>query len=630
MLERQKTKIVATLGDPAAGTYKAGIFGLNLRRRKNPTLEYILDLFIRQGVDVVRMNLAHIDEDAIEAKFLAVKCAMLPLERKYNRRLGLLIDLPGPKIRFKSDGWQVPNNLLHISLKDIPEDLSTHGSRPRESTACVCLGDRSFAKENPSAAKCILKQLREMVSDKDTENPLVFIGDNDCTLRVKEVTEDDLITCKVIAPPNPVLIEKDKGFTIRGVKISIPGFTDEDRVKLKAVLDADYKVLDSGADTRLLTHIGISFCQSFEDVFEVLRFLDSTVKTKKKQRKTKKTSEEPSLARRLPGLPLVIAKIETAEGVEKIEEILNLADGVMIARGDLSLQLPTIEGPEVLKKIAMAASIRGKSSIIATQMLESMKMNIECSRPEASDVFNAVLDGVDALMLSGETSSGRYPAHAIEKMRDLALRAEHLLDERAAESQYMGDYHSKLLRFKKHYANSLHQWTKIMQRFGDDWLKKSLKQLPAEAHESARQVFDFMTDLAPIKNSRYQNQGSADDVTHAACVMAADKNVHAIVAPTASGRTARMLSRFRPRPWIVAQPHEEFVARKMSLIWGVHIGDVYPAPNSVSKLMLKSYESLQQTKGLMNSTIIFICGTPLGEVGSTNLVQKWTAGVPPV
>lgn len=620
MAERQKTKIIATLGDPQSGTYDPGIFDINYNWIPRPSLRKILDLFFENGVDIVRINLAHICTNKVAAKFRYIKRTMLSLEKQHNRRLGLLVDLPGPKIRFKSEAWRIPRDLLHISLDDTKEDLTRAKRRPKESTACVCLGEEPFAKQKPKAARKILQEIQALLSAG--KPPLVFVGDNDCMLEVQSTTKL-LITCKVRATRDPeALIQKKKGFTIRGVGTPIPGFTDEDEKKLKAVLDADYEEFGSGSDTRLLTHIGISFCQSFHDVFSVLHFVDSVVKTK-----TKSTAD---LAQRLGGLPSVIAKIETAEGVENIKDILDLADGVMIARGDLALQLPTTVIPNISKKIIMSASVRGKSSIMATQMLESMKTNIECSRPEASDVFNAVLDGVDALMLSGETSSGRYPAHAIQKMQDISRTAELLLNEKAAETSYMRDYHSKLLKFKKHFEDSKLRWKKILRSYTDAWADERDGKFSAEAKDLARQKLLFIADLAKIKNLRNRNQGSADDVDHAVCVMASDKDVQAIVTPTTSGRTARMLSRFRPRAWILAQSHDEFVARKMTIIWGVRIGGILPLPKSVEELMGSSYESLQRTKGLADKAVVFTCGTPLGEVGSTNLAQKWTASVSPV
>lgn len=621
MFARQKTKIIATLGDPDLGTYGAGIFDYNQQWIGKPSLSEILNLFIRHGVDVVRMNLAHLDEGQIRTKFLNLKHIMAPLEQEHQRRLGLLADLPGPKIRFKSAGWRIPSDQLYISLDDIEEDLTKAVSsvRPAKSTACVSLGEQPFAIAAPDAAEQILDEVREKLSKK--ERPLVFIGDNDCALSVRSV-DDRLIACDVISTRDPeALVKQRKGFTIRGVRTPIAGFTWEDQAKLRAILEADYEGSDPELNTRLLTHIGISFCQNRDDVEEVLRFVNSIVETK---------VDHDSLAERLPEFPSLIAKIETRDGVDNIEEILDLADGVMIARGDLALQLPTTEVPDISKKISMYAGIRGKCSIMATQMLESMKTSIECSRPEASDVFNAVLDGVDALMLSGETSSGNFPTHAIRKMREISLRAEGVLDEKAAETMYSFDYYKKLLRFKEHFEDTKHRWTEISREYMEKLIQEDHDSFSDDERQAHRRDLVFMTELIRIKNARFLAQGSTDDVTHAACVMASDLDVRAIVAPTASGRTVRMLSRFRPRAWIIGQPHSEFVARKMAMIWGVQIGDILPMQMSVQELMRGSFEALKRVSGLEDATIIFTCGTPLGKVGSTNLVQKWTAGIPPV
>ena len=174
---------------------------------------------------------------------------------------------------------------------------------------------------------------------------------------------------------------------------------------------------------RILSHIGISFCQSRDDAREVLQHVIQCVKSNLKLPKDE-------LGDYLVEAPLLIAKIETEEGVKNIDQILDIADGAMIARGDLAVEIETTDVPAKSKEIIASCNLRGKPVIMATQMLESMKETIECTRPEATDVFDAVVDNVDALMLSGETSSGKYPAHAIEKMRALAKSAENYINEK--------------------------------------------------------------------------------------------------------------------------------------------------------------------------------------------------------
>jgi pyruvate kinase len=641
MFRRQKTKIVATLGDPEPtdkspfGTYQQGVFGLDQKQVSDLTLQHVVDLFFENGVDVIRINLAHIRLEDLEKRFLAIKKAILTAETKFKRRVGLLADLPGPKIRFHSSWWVVPEQELRLSFDRIEEDLqrTSHDEdvqhRPERSLAQVNLDEKAFSEEKPGEAKQILDNVARALADRDPTNPLLaFIGDNDCTLEVTGV-EDSTLCCRVIAARN-VKVGKKKGFTVRGIPKPIQAFTGQDKAKLTRLLELDRGPCPGASvQERILSHLGISFCQTREDVRQVALHVAKHFLGSGGFRR---------LPEQLVHMPLFIAKIETEKGVDLIDDILDIADGAMIARGDLALEIETARLPEQARKVIARCNLRGKPVIMATQMLESMKNNIECSRPEATDVFDAALGGVDALMLSGETSSGKYPAHAICKMKELAFRAEEFLwasdsgarevegsdfreggagtgrsegEDSPDEDRHFEKYFEQLRRSRRRVADWSNRWDKIREKY---------EELHENGHVDTEALL-FVSKLAEIKSERLLKQNSTDRISHAACTMSVENAVKAIIAPTTSGRTARMLARFRPRAWICAQPHSPFTARKLQLDRGVWVHEIIKAEDDFEQLLKVSKQALRAE--FANQVVIFICGIPLGKVGTTNLIQRW-------
>ncbi len=618
MVKRQHTKIIATLGDPEL-TYKPGIYTLSLKHSATPTLEEVVDLFFSAGVDVIRINLAHFphEEVTLRNKFSRIKSAILKAEREHGRRVGVLADLGGPKIRFRRERWLLPRETLYIVFDERPETIvapeTDGGCAPKESVARVHL-DQVEAPEE--AARTIINDLREKLA-AGGDQILAFVGDNDATLRVERVIDDDKIVCAVLAlRSEDRVVGGNKGFTIRGTPKRIPGFTKQDEEMLSWLLDADYK--DHGETERIVSHIGISFCQTRDDARRVLECIIQ------KMREYESTQKLSGL---LVGAPHVIAKIETEDGVEHIDKILYFADGAMIARGDLALELETAELPEKSKWIVDQCNLRGKAVIMATEMLESMRRNVECARPEATDVFNAVVDGADALMLSDETSDGMYPAHAISKMRELARRAEDFAVQRVSVDARLQTYFNKLEEIHARAKDRRDGWDEIWDEYGRLYRSGNLPN----------GEWQFVQEFCKIKTRRLEKQNSTDRISHAACIMSADDAVIALVAPTMSGRTARMLARFRPGVWILGLPHTEFVARKLALDWGVLPGKIIPLPTNrshaqelieMSKRVLleeikKANTPLTEEGELEGKAVVFTCGTPLGVVGTTNLIQRW-------
>ena len=253
----------------------------------------------------------------------------------------------------------------------------------------------------------------------------------------------------------------------------------------------------------------------------------------------------------------LMAKIENREGIEHLDEILDSADAVMVARGDLGVEIPAAEVPVHQKRMVAGAVRRGKVVVIATQMLDSMIRNPRPTRAEVSDVANAIFEGASCVMLSGETASGAYPFEALRTMVEAVEAAE----------------------------NSLVPW----ERF--------------------RGLHDFGHDSIN------------DAITHACCTTAMDLSAEAILTMTRSGHTARMVARFRPGCPIVALTPDERVARQLAIVWGVLpavAGDAASTDEVFARSVEKAKELGVLRAG---DTAVITAGVPLGRVGSTNLIH---------
>ncbi len=251
----------------------------------------------------------------------------------------------------------------------------------------------------------------------------------------------------------------------------------------------------------------------------------------------------------------VIAKIETREAVNHLDEILQAADGVMVARGDLGVELPMEEVPLLQKEIVRKANRLGKPVIIATQMLKSMTESPRPTRAEVTDVANAVLDGADALMLSEETAIGKYP---IDAVRVMSLIAEHTERDPSVYHRY------------------------------------------PEAHASITEA-----------------------IGESACQLAERVEAVAIIPSTASGSTAKLVAKFRPRTPIIAVTYSEKVQNKLALVWGVQPLRIELHEGEATDVVLRrSIEAAQQALDLpQGSTVVLTAGVPFGVPGTTNLIK---------
>lgn len=346
----------------------------------------------------------------------------------------------------------------------------------------------------------------------------ILIDDGLIELLVTEIRGSDIV-CNVIAG-GP--LSNNKSINIPDTHIHLPALTQRDKEDLRFAVENDFDF------------VAASFVRQASDIEEIRAVLDYH-----------------------GGQHIgIIAKIENREGVDNMDSIADAADGVMVARGDLGVEIPAYEVPVLQKKIIKSCIKRGKPVITATQMLDSMMRNPRPTRAEVSDVANAVFDGTSCVMLSGETASGKYPIVALKTMSQIVVEAEKNID----------------------------YW----KRF-------------------SKSSFDHST--------------ITDAISHTSCLTAKDLSATAIIIPTQTGYTARMVSRFRPKCVIVSLSTDETVRRRMSITWGV-VPCLCGMVDSTDRLFSLCVQSAKN-EGLVQTDdiVVIAAGVPIGKTGSTNLIK---------
>jgi len=331
-----------------------------------------------------------------------------------------------------------------------------------------------------------------------------------------ESSDDTDIVCKVVTGG---ILTSHKGINLPTGTIRTASLTEKDRIDLLFGLE-------NGVD-----FIALSFVKMAEDIKMVKDIIAA------------KGKDTP-----------VIAKIEKHEAVDNIDAIMNVSDGIMVARGDLGVEIPLEDVPLIQKRLIAKANAAGKPVITATQMLRSMVSSPRPTRAEAADVANAVLDGTDAVMLSEETASGDYPAEAVLYMNRLIT---------AAESGF---------------------------------------------------PFEKFLAMIPRKDI-------SESVAHVSCVLASHLEAQAIVAHTQSGRTARYISRFRPRQTIVVLSPNEKTVRRLALSWGCLprlVNDPHDTDDMIEKA---SGAALQSGEAKPGDLIVITVGHPIWVSGTTNMLR---------
>ncbi|MDP4097885.1 pyruvate kinase [Paenibacillus sp. P96] len=413
--------------------------------------------------------------------------------QELNKNVAVLLDTKGPEIR---------TGKLEVEPIELVQDeyitLTTE----------EILG----AKERISIT------YRDLPSDV-SPGSTILIDDGLIGLTVVEVAGTE-IKCRIV---NGGTIKSKKGVNVPGVHISLPGITEKDAADIVFGIE-------QGVD-----FIAASFVRKASDVLEIRELL--------------KKHNASHIQ--------IISKIENQQGVDNLDEILEVSDGLMVARGDLGVEIPAEEVPIVQKLMIEKCNIAGKPVITATQMLDSMQRNPRPTRAEASDVANAIFDGTDAIMLSGETAAGKYPVESVLTMSRIAEKAESALNYR-----------------------------ELFQK-----------------QRTAQQV------------------SITEAISQSVSISALDLHAKAIITSTESGTTARMISKYRPQAPIVAVTTDEHTLRRLALIWGVvsvkgrSVDSTDDLFNNAIEGGVKS--GLVKEGDL----VVITAGVPLGRSGSTNLIK---------
>jgi pyruvate kinase len=408
----------------------------------------MLRTLIQAGMDVCRLNMSHADHATHAESIRKIREAAAEM----NKPVAILADLQGPKLRI----GEIANGAIEIEA----------GERVTLTT-----NDITGERNPPGGEVAAVIPVRYEYLPQDVKpGERILIDDGLIELQVLGVNGPNIF-CTVI---NGGPISNHKGVNLPGTNLSIPSITDKDWEDLEFVLQQN------------VDWVALSFVRSGEEIIRLKEFM---------------------LDKCDPMCPVrVIAKIEKPQALEHMDQIIAVADAIMVARGDLGIEIPPQRVPLVQKQLIRAANAAGKPVITATQMLDSMVRNPRPTRAEASDVANAILDGTDAIMLSGETATGKYPLEAVRTMVDIAQEVEKAL-------------------------------------LGEEW------NPPDYVERAARDV--------------------TDAVSHATCETADALHAAAIVTATASGRTARAVAKFRPRAPIIATTPHEIVQRQLILSWGV-------------------------------------------------------------
>ena len=407
-----------------------------------------------------------------------------------------LLDTKGPEIRIKT-------------FKDGPITLAE--------------GDTfTLTTREVEGTKDIVSVTYDNLHNEVSKDTRILIDDGLIELVVNEIKGQDII-CTVNSAGG---LSNNKSINIPDTSIQLPALTEKDRSDLKFAAENDFDI------------IAASFVRKASDVEDI----------------------RAELAKWGGEGIRIVSKIENREGVDNFDEILAASDGIMVARGDLGVEIPAHEVPVIQKELIAKCTMAGKAVVTATQMLDSMMRNPRPTRAEVSDVANAVFDGTSCVMLSGETASGKYPIEALETMVDTVIAAE----------------------------QATNYWGRYLRRY----------------------------DLRPGRPHSINRA-----ISHTCCMTAMDLGASAILAATTSGHTARAISRFKPACPIIALTTREKVRRQMAITWGV-VPLLYGTVDSTDRLFALCVESARK-EGLIEAgdTVVITAGVPMNERGTTNLIK---------
>ncbi|MCH8567497.1 MAG: pyruvate kinase [Balneolales bacterium] len=378
----------------------------------------------------------------------------------------------------------------------------------------------TLTPENIEGTSSVIPIDYEYLADDAEEGNTILLDDGLFEFRIVKIAAG-IITARVI---NGGLLKSRKGVNLPGVKLSISSITEK-----------DYEDLEFGIGQNV-DFVALSFVRKAEDVQELV----SKIRSKGSNAG-------------------VIAKIEKPEALDVIDEIIEEVDGIMVARGDLGIEIPSEKVPMVQKKIIDSCRRAGKPVITATQMLDSMIVNPRPTRAESSDVANAILDGTDAIMLSGETAAGKFPFEAVRVMDRICTSVENNSDEL------------------------------------------------------------YLT--LPYTKPEWRDKQVVESLSYSCVKMAQYVNAKAIAVITHSGNTAKRIAKYRPDVPVYAFTESVLVRRQLNLVWGVHsikLSEIFNTDQSVEVM-----ESYLRDRGLVpkGERIIIASGMPISERGRTNMIK---------
>lgn len=447
------------------------------------------------------MNVARLNFSHGNHEEHAIRIAAIrDASERMKKPVGILLDTKGPEIRTHS----MKNGEIHLVTGQVIDISMTE-----------VLGDES----------CFSVTYDQLIEDVD-QNDIILLDDGLIELRVlAKDLEQGLIHTIV---ENAGVLKNKKGVNVPGVSVKLPGITEKDAADILFGID-------QGVD-----FIAASFVRTTKDVLEIRELLEQNNGSHIQ----------------------IIPKIENQEGVDNIDDIIEVSDGLMVARGDLGVEIPAEEVPLVQKSLINKCNQVGKPVITATQMLDSMQRNPRPTRAEASDVANAILDGTDAIMLSGETAAGLYPVESVITMNKIAERTENALDYRQIVSQ----------------------------------------------------------------RSREREANMTEAISQAVAFTSINLGVTAVLAPTESGNTAKMIAKYRPGVSIIAVTSQQSTAQKLTLVWGVKPVLTQRVTTTDEILELSVDEALKHEFVSHGDVVVITAGVPVGEAGTTNLMKVHVIG----
>lgn len=469
--------------------------------------ENVLRSLIEEGMNVARFNFSHGDHDEQMGRLKMLRA----LRDELNCPVAALLDTKGPEIRlmeFVDGKVELKNGQTFIlTTEEVKGDATRVSVTYKDLPNDVKPGDTILIDDGLIGLE--VKKIQPVAgakADADGKKPMDIV----CTVM------------------NGGMVSNKKGVNVPNVELTMPYISEKDYSDIVFAVENDYDF------------IAASFVRTADDVLAIRKILEE------------KGGE---------GIH-IIAKIENMQGVQNIDEIIRVSDGIMVARGDMGVEIPLEDVPVIQKMIIKKVSGAGKVVITATQMLDSMMKHPRPTRAEATDVANAIYDGTSAIMLSGETAAGMYPIEALKTMVRIAVRTE--------------------------------QDINYLQRFRQ------------------RQVMS--------------NPDVTNAISHATCMMAGDLNAAAIITVSKSGRTARMVSKYRPASPIIGACLTEKVFRQLGLSWGV-VPLLLEQKDKAEELFDYAVDTAEAA-GIIEKgdVVVLTAGVPLGVSGTTNLIKVQVAG----